>query len=118
MTTYSDTVTDEEVVVLTAQAIATLAAKPLGEDADVRHRVLWTRGTSSAGVLQIPAGHRLGLHTHRVNHHHFWLLDGHAVVLGRALGPGSYVHVPSGVEHDVDATGTDGCTVFYLYAAD
>lgn len=107
---------EEQVVVLTAQAIAILAAKPLGDDELVRHRVLWTRNGSTAGVLSIPAGHRLGMHTHRMNHHHFWVVDGHALVLGRALGPGAYVHVPSGVEHDIDASGTDGCTVFYVYA--
>ena len=38
-----------------------------------------------------------------------------AVVLGTELGPGGYVHVPDGVEHDIDATGSDGCTVYYLY---
>jgi quercetin dioxygenase-like cupin family protein len=68
-----------------------------------------------AGVLTVLAGHRLGRHTHRVNHHHLWVLDGRAVVLDRELGAGSYVHIPSGVEHDIDASDTEGCTVFYLY---
>jgi hypothetical protein len=26
------------------------------------------------------------------------------------------VHIPSGIEHDIDATNTGGCTLFYLYA--
>jgi quercetin dioxygenase-like cupin family protein len=63
-------------------------------------------------VLTLEAGHRLGGHTHRVNRHHLWMLQGHAVILGERLAPGSYVHIPSGVEHDIDATTTDGCTVF------
>ena len=27
----------------------------------------------------------------------------------------AYVHIPSGVDHDIDATSSDGCTVYYLY---
>ena len=67
-------------------------------------------------MLVIFAGHHLGPHTHRTNHHHLWVLDGRATVLDTELGPWSFVHVPSGVEHDIDATATEGCAVFYLYA--
>jgi quercetin dioxygenase-like cupin family protein len=28
---------------------------------------------------------------------------------------GAYVHIPAGVDHDIDATETDGCTLYYLY---
>jgi quercetin dioxygenase-like cupin family protein len=103
------------VTVLTADAIAELPVVPLGNLTGVRHRVLWDDGTSMAGILIIAAGHRLGEHAHRANQHHLWLLDGHALILGAELGPGGYVHVPIGVVHDIDATVTDGCTVFYLY---
>jgi quercetin dioxygenase-like cupin family protein len=44
-----------------------------------------------------------------------WVIDGRATILGTELGPGAYVHIPSGVEHDIDAASTDGCTVLYLY---
>ena len=43
------------------------------------------------------------------------MLAGRATILGTAVGPGSYVHVPVGVTHDIDATGSDGCTVFSVY---
>jgi quercetin dioxygenase-like cupin family protein len=66
-------------------------------------------------VLTVERGQCLGRHAHRVNHHHMWVLAGHATVLGTQVGPGSYVHVPAGVEHDIDATATEGCTVYYLY---
>ncbi len=62
-----------------------------------------------------PLGAPVGRHSHRANHHSLWVLDGRAAVLGTELGPGDCAHIPSGVEHDVDATGSDGCTVFYLY---
>jgi quercetin dioxygenase-like cupin family protein len=108
-------VVEQRPVVLTAEAIAAVPATPLGNLDGVVHRVLWRNEKSMAGVLTVEAGRRLGAHTHRVNHHHLWLLDGRATILGTELGPGSYVHVPSGVEHDIDASATDGCTVFYLY---
>ena len=101
--------------VLTAQAIERIPPRPLGSVEGVTHRVLWTSETSLAGVMTVAAGHRLGAHTHRVNHHHVWVLEGSAELLGSTVGPGSYVHVPAGVEHDFDATYTDGCTFFYLY---
>jgi hypothetical protein len=43
------------------------------------------------------------------------VIEGDAVILGRRVGAGSYVHVPSGVDHDLDASDTDGCTAFYVY---
>ena len=101
--------------VLTADAISRLPDVPLGTLDGVEHKVLWRNETSMAGLLTVPAGHRLGTHAHRGNHHHIWVLDGRAVILGEELDAGSYVHVPSGVDHDLDATATNGCTVFYLY---
>jgi mannose-6-phosphate isomerase-like protein (cupin superfamily) len=77
--------------------------------------VLWSNAQSMAGVMTVAGGHNLGAHAHRANHHHMWVLDGRAVILGTEVSAGSYVHVPAGVDHDVDATGTDGCTLFYLY---
>lgn len=102
-------------VVLTAEAIAAIPSQPLGNLPGVSHRVVWQAKTSMAGVLTVEAGHRLGTHAHRENHHHIWVLEGRAVILGTDAGPGSYVYVPHGVSHDVDATASEGCTFFYLY---
>jgi quercetin dioxygenase-like cupin family protein len=77
--------------------------------------VLWQRGGAESGVLVVPGGSQLGAHRHRVNHHHIWVLDGTAMVMDQLIGPGSYVHVPAGVDHDIDARMTAGCTVFYVY---
>lgn len=101
--------------VLSAAAVAALPSQPLGSLAGVTHRVIWRDGTSTAGVMTIEAGHRLGDHAHRTNSHHLWFVEGSARILGEIVGPGGYVHVPAGVTHDIDATGTAGCTVYYLY---
>jgi quercetin dioxygenase-like cupin family protein len=101
--------------VLTAAAVARLPVEPLGGLDGVSHRVLWRDDASMSGVLTVEAGHRLGTHAHRLNHHHIWVLEGRASILGETLGAGGYVHVPSGLDHDIDATATEGCTVLYLY---
>lgn len=100
---------------LTASAIQARAAEPLGALDGVSHRALWRDETSMAGVLTVAGGHQLGAHTHRLNHHHLWMVDGRATILGTELGPGAYAHIPAGVDHDIDARASDGCTVFYLY---
>ena len=102
--------------VMLPEQIAALPTRQLGEAVGVENAVLWTDGTSTTGVLSVSAGARLGRHTHRTHHHHMWVLDGEAVIADQRVGPGSYVHVPPKVEHDIDATDTGGVTVYYSYA--
>ena len=103
-------------VVLTAEAIRAIPAIPLNDSiAGVTHRMLWQTETSMAGVMTVRAGHHLGTHAHRLNHHHIWVVEGEVEIVGTPLVPGSYVHIPRGVEHDLDARETAGGTVFYLY---
>lgn len=104
-----------QATILTAGAIATMPPEPLGAKPGVTRRVLWQSASSEAGVMTIAAGQRLGPHRHRVNHHHIWVIDGAAEVLGETVRAGAYVHIPSGIEHDLDASRTEGCTVFYVY---
>jgi len=104
-----------EPTVLTADAIAHLADQQLDTLDGISHRILWRSDTSMAGVLHVAGGHRLGTHSHRRNEHHMWVLNGQAIVLGHVVSAGSYIHVPSGVDHDIDASASAGCTVYYLY---
>jgi mannose-6-phosphate isomerase-like protein (cupin superfamily) len=101
--------------VQTAEDVEELPWQPLGSIRGVVHKVLWHDDESMAGIMRIDPGHNLGAHSHHANHHHMWIQDGSAVIGGREVGPGSYVHVPARVEHDIDATGTSGCTLLYLY---
>lgn len=101
--------------VLSSTDIEVLPWEPLGSLEGVKTKVAWRDDTSMAGLLRVEAGRSLGRHTHRVNHHHMWVLEGQAEVMGKDLGPGSYVHIPAGVEHDIDASRTEGCTVLYHY---
>ena len=104
--------------IVPAEQLAALEERPLGAHGGARHRCTWTDGRSSAGVMHIDAGQHLGAHAHRSHHHHVWVVSGRTRVLDQELGTGSYAHIPAGVEHDFEAVGDDGCTVFYLYLAD
>jgi quercetin dioxygenase-like cupin family protein len=101
--------------VFTADEIATRPEMPLGSIEGVAHRVMWQHSTSMAGRMTIAAGHHLGEHQHRRHAHHMWIVDGHVEILGAVLDAGSYVHIPPGMLHDLDARATEGCTLFYLY---
>ena len=115
VSTEAGVMTASPAIVLGPQEIDALPWNPLGDHTGVALQDLWTDGTSRTGVLRVDPGRRLGRHTHRRHHHDYWLVAGHADVLGRWLGPGSYVHIPAGVEHDIDATETEGCTVYFAY---
>jgi quercetin dioxygenase-like cupin family protein len=46
------------------------------------------------------------------------VIDGSANMLGDRVGPGTYLHIPAGVEHGIHGVGEEGCTVLYLYLRD
>lgn len=102
-------------IVWSADQIADLPTEQLGDIAGVDSVTLWTDGASVTGVLTVAAGCRLGRHAHRTHLHHMWVLHGEAVIADQRLGPGSYVHVPPGIDHDIDASETGGVTVYYAY---
>jgi mannose-6-phosphate isomerase-like protein (cupin superfamily) len=111
-----ETTTVAHPLIVDHEALTDLPVAPIGDLQGVERKILWRGEESEAGVLVVFPGHQLGAHTHRSNHHHLWVLDGRATILGTEVGPGSFVHVPSGVEHDIDARQTNGCAVFYVYA--
>lgn len=102
-------------VVLDASAIAGLPAVRLKGLEAARSTLLWRSRGSAAGVMYVDPGGRLEPHCHGRAAHHMWVLQGHATVLGRQVGPGAYVHVPAGVDHGVSDVGKEGCGFFYLY---
>jgi mannose-6-phosphate isomerase-like protein (cupin superfamily) len=85
---------------------------------NVRYKQLWQSGKSVAGIMYVAPAGRVDPHVHRRSHHHIWVLEGSAEMLGQQVGPGSYLHVPAGVEHGITAPGSEGCTMFYLYLRD
>jgi quercetin dioxygenase-like cupin family protein len=105
----------EGAVVLDSAAIERLPQQQLHGLADILTRVVWRSGESLAGVMEVAPGEQLPSHVHADGHHHVWVLSGTARILGVGVGPGSYVHVPAGMEHAVEEVSAAGLRVFYLY---
>ena len=101
-------------IVLDAEGIGRLPAKRLPGMESAPSKLLWRSGDSVAGVMVVEPGSALSVHRHSEAHHHVWVVDGACTIRGRTMGPGSYAHIPAGVEHEVLA-GPDGVRIFYLF---
>lgn len=100
---------------VTRAAAEALAWHPLEPYAGVDYKLLWRSGKSVAGLMRIAPGGEVAQHAHVRSHHHLWVIDGTADMLGERAGPGTYVHVPAGVQHGISGVGEGGCTLLYLY---
>lgn len=81
----------------------------------VRNKILWQSGDVVLGVMRIDAGHENPVHTHHGAHHHLLIIDGECTILGKRVGPESYIYIPPGVPHGATDVGPEGCTFFYTY---
>jgi uncharacterized RmlC-like cupin family protein len=117
----------EEATTGTAAPVATLVTQaaaeglpwqPLDAYEGVDYKLLWRSGKSVAGLMRIAPGGSVAMHAHVRSHHHIWVIEGDAEMMGQRVGPGGYVHIPAGVDHDISDVSPDGCTVLYLYLRD
>jgi mannose-6-phosphate isomerase-like protein (cupin superfamily) len=106
--------------VVTPAAAAGLTWDRLEPFEGVDYKLLWRSGKSVAGLMRVAPGAEVSPHAHVRSHHHLWVLEGEADMVGdgERVGPGTYVHIPAGVEHGITDVGPDGCTVVYLYLRD
>jgi mannose-6-phosphate isomerase-like protein (cupin superfamily) len=100
---------------VTDEAAEALAWHPFEALEGVEYKLLWRSGQSVAGILRIAPGSSMSPHAHVRSHHHMWVIAGHAEMLGEQVGPGTYLHIPAGVEHGIHDVGDEGCTLLYLY---
>jgi mannose-6-phosphate isomerase-like protein (cupin superfamily) len=98
--------------------IERLPWEPLPGFEHVTQKLLWRSGRSQCGIMRIPPGDGMSPHAHQRAHHHVWVLEGSAVLLGARVVPGTYVHIPATVEHGFSDAGPRGCTMLYLYLRD
>jgi mannose-6-phosphate isomerase-like protein (cupin superfamily) len=103
---------------VTRAAADALTWHPLEEYEGVDYKLLWRSGKSVAGLMRIGPGGLVTPHAHVRSHHHLWVVDGTAEVLDEAVGPGTYVHIPAGIDHSIRAAGDGACTMLYLYLRD
>jgi mannose-6-phosphate isomerase-like protein (cupin superfamily) len=100
---------------VTHKAAEALAWHPFQAFEGVDYKLLWRSGQSVAGILRIAPGSSVSPHAHVSSHHHLWVIAGRAEMLGQRVGPGTYLHIPAGVEHGISDVGDEGCTVLYFY---
>jgi uncharacterized RmlC-like cupin family protein len=100
---------------ITSKAADALAWHPFDAFEGVDYKLLWRSGHSVAGILRLDPGSAVSPHAHISSHHHMWVSAGRAEMLGEQVGPGTYLHIPAGVEHGIRDVGDEGCTVLYLY---
>lgn len=81
----------------------------------VYRKTLWQSGDVTLGFMRVDAGHENPEHVHHAAHHHILILEGECTMVGKRLGPGSYIYIPPTVPHAVTDVGPDGCTFFYTY---
>lgn len=106
------------VTLVTKAAADVLPWRPLEPYPGVDYKLLWRSGKSVAGLMRITPGREVTRHAHVRSHHHMWVVDGTAELLGQLVGPGSYVHIPARVDHGIRTAGDAACTVLYLYLRD
>lgn len=80
----------------------------------VSSKALWRRGGSVAALIAYrPHARTAGLpHPDAVQH--LWVVSGQALIDGRWLRAGSYVHVPVGAAHPITASG-GGCVLLQVH---
>ena len=83
--------------------------------AGVHQKILWQSGDTTLGLMKVDPGHENPEHVHHAAHHHILVLSGEATMIGKRVGPGSYVYIPPTVAHAVTEVGAEGCTFFYTY---
>jgi oxalate decarboxylase/phosphoglucose isomerase-like protein (cupin superfamily) len=101
--------------VLDSYEVASREWAPFPGSDHVQYKLLWTSGWSVAGVMRVAANATLESHVHDGAHHHIWVIEGSAEMLGERVDPGSYVHVPPGVRHGIENVGPSGFSMLYLY---
>lgn len=117
MTQLTSPVRDDlgRLMVLAATDVDAIGWEPLAEQTGVFSKVLWRSGDVAIGLIRVESGAEKAPHVHHGAHHHIWVVDGAATMVGQPLTAGSYVYIPPGVRHEVTDVGGQGVTFFYTY---
>jgi uncharacterized RmlC-like cupin family protein len=114
MEAQMETTADPTLLAINASDVDQLAWVPVTGCAGVRAKELWRRGDFVDTLIDYaPGASTPGLH-HVGADHHIWLVAGAATVAGQRLTAGSYVHVPPGVAHPIEAAEA-GCTLLQVH---
>jgi hypothetical protein len=79
----------------------------------IRAKELWRSPDAVCALVACEPGASTAGPPHPMATHHLWVIEGVAVVAGRHLVAGSYVHVPPDAAHPVTG-GEQGCTLLQV----
>lgn len=102
-------------LVLDAAQIEAMPWEPVEHCPGVSMKVLWRFDDYVNSLLRAEPGAAIAGRPHLAAHHHVWLVSGEATIGGRRLTAGSYLHIPPGVVHELQAAGPDGCVLLQLH---
>jgi hypothetical protein len=88
--------------------------RPVPGRRGVRTKELWRAADSVCAVVVCDPGASTAGPPHPFVEHHIWVIEGLAIVAGRRLAAGSYVHVPPDTAHPVTG-GEQGCTLLQVH---
>jgi hypothetical protein len=80
----------------------------------VRTKQLWRSPEAVCALVSCEPGASTAGPPHPFADHHIWVIEGLAMVAGRRLAVGSYVHVPPDTAHPV-VGGETGCTLLQVH---
>lgn len=98
---------------LLPEQVAELPWHPVEDWDGIEQKVLSAHLGVVVGLLRLRPGAHESDHAHGRVQHDAWVLAGEVQVGQQRLGPGSFVHVPSGVVHTLRDTGS-GCLLLYV----
>jgi len=88
--------------------------RPVPELQGVRAKELWCSPEAVCALVACAPGASTAGPPHPSAIHHIWVIEGTAIVAGRRLAAGSYVHVPPDTAHPVTG-GVRGCTLLQVH---
>jgi len=114
MTTHTGQPAPTIPAVLDPIPIESLPWRPVAGRAGVRTKELWRSAEAVCSLVTCDPGASTAGPPHPFADHHIWVTDGLAIVAGRRVAAGSYVHVPPDTAHPVTG-GEQGCTLLQVH---
>jgi hypothetical protein len=81
----------------------------------VKAKELWRSGRSVDALISYAPGATTPGHPHPDADHHIWVTKGQAWIAGQRMMTGSYISVPPGIAHPIEADRSTGCALLQIH---
>ena len=107
--------TSTTLLTLTSADLDRLPWRDISGCPGVRAKELWHAGGSVDALINYTPGATTPGHPHPNADHHIWVTEGQAWIAGERLPTGSYVYVPPGTAHPIEADRYTGCVLLQIH---